>query len=345
MSNTTVATAKYGTVINAIGSAKIADCILNGKKINITAAAVGDGGGAYYKPTREQVALKNECWRGEIAYARINEANPNMIDVKFIVPADVGGFTIREVALIDADGDTVAIGNTPDAEKIAVTDGVSFPITMVMHILVDDASVVSFSINPDLDTVSREEMEQAIKNYYAGVGSALIRPITIPAAAWAPVATDDGTEPPGGYTYTADVTLAEVKDAHFPVMALDIQAQAPAAEAALCPTIETLDGIVRFWAKKIPTVDLTGTIMLRSENLNGDATIDGTDQTVDIASPEEVAAVIREVFGAESVTPEIATDEEVAETVQEVFGEQSSADPNVATDEEVAAAVSDIFGE
>lgn len=345
MSNTTVATAKYGTVINAIGSAKIADCILNGNKVNITTAAVGDGGGAYYKPTREQVALKNECWRGEIAYARINEENPNMIDVKFIVPADVGGFTIREVALIDAEGETIAIGNTPDAEKIAVTDGVSFPITMVMHILVDDASVINFSINPDLDTVSREEMEQAIKNYYAGVGSALIRPITIPAGNWTKVATDDETEPPGGYIYTTDVPLEEVKDLHFPVMALDIEAQAPAAEAELCPTIETLDGIVRFWAKNIPAADLTGTIMLRSENLNGNASIDGTDQTVNVATAEEVAAMLREVFGAGSVGPEIATDEEVAETVQEVFGEQSSADPNVATDEEVAAAVHDIFGE
>ena len=47
MSNTTVATANYGTVINAIGTAKIADCILNGKKVDITTAAVGDGGGAY----------------------------------------------------------------------------------------------------------------------------------------------------------------------------------------------------------------------------------------------------------------------------------------------------------
>lgn len=340
MSNTTVATAKYGTVINAIGSAKITDCILNGKKLNIVHAAVGDGNGAYYKPTREQEALLHECWRGEIAYARISEDNPNMIDVKFIVPADVGGFTIREAALIDADGDTVAICNTPDAQKIVIQDGVSFPLSMVMHILVDDASVVKFSINPDLDTVSREEMEQAIKNYYAGVGSAIIRPITIPKEGW----VEAGEDAPGGYTYTVDVQMEDALDAHFPVMALDIPSHAPAAEAELCPTIETLDGIVRFWANTIPTADLTGTIMLRSENLNGDATIDGTDQTVDIATPEEIAKMLKEVFGAESVGPEIATDEEVAEAVEEVFGEQSSTDPNVATDEEVAQAVNDIFG-
>ena len=163
MANNTVATtAQYGTVVTAIGAAKIAACILNGTKINITHAAVGDGGGAYYKPTVEQSALVKECWRGEIAFAKISESDSNMIDVKFIVPAEVGGFTIREAALIDAEGDTIAICNTPDAQKITITDGVSFPLTMIMHIIVTDASVVSFSINPALDTVSRETMETAL---------------------------------------------------------------------------------------------------------------------------------------------------------------------------------------
>lgn len=163
MSDTTVTTARFGTVITAVGTSKITDGILTGKKINIVHAAVGDGNGAYYMPTREQKSLKNECWRGEIAYARISESNPNMIDVKFIVPAEVGGFTIREAALLDSNGDTIAICNTPDAEKVSITDGVSFPLVMVVHILVEDAAAVSFTINPALDTVSREEMEKAIK--------------------------------------------------------------------------------------------------------------------------------------------------------------------------------------
>lgn len=163
MSDTTVTTARYGTVITAVGKSKITDGILSGRKINIVHAAVGDGNGAYYMPTQEQKALRNECWRGEIAYARISESNPNMIDVKFIVPPEVGGFTIREAALIDADGDTIAICNTPDAEKVNITDGVSFPIVMVVHILVEDAAAVSFTINPALDTVTREELEAAIR--------------------------------------------------------------------------------------------------------------------------------------------------------------------------------------
>ena len=37
----------YGTVITSSGAALIAACILNGTKLPITDAAVGDGDGAY----------------------------------------------------------------------------------------------------------------------------------------------------------------------------------------------------------------------------------------------------------------------------------------------------------
>ena len=162
MDNTTVVTAKYGTVITAVGQAKMAAAVLHGTKVDITHAAVGDGGGSYYKPTQEQTGLKHECWRGEIAYARTNESNPNIIDVKFIVPAEVGGFFVREACLFDRDGDMIAICNTPDAEKVAVIDGVSFPLKMMMHLAVLDSRALKFTINASLDTVSREEMEAAV---------------------------------------------------------------------------------------------------------------------------------------------------------------------------------------
>ena len=302
MDNTTVVTANYGTIITAIGSAKITECILRGTKINITHAAVGDGNGAYYKPTVENsVALLNECWRGEIAYAEISETTPNMIDVKFVVPAEVGGFTIREAALIDADGDTIAICNTPDAQKITITDGVSFPLSMIMHILVTDASVVEFSINPSLDTVSREEMEIEMQKFANSVGSAIIKTITIPADVW----TDAGELASGKYIYVADVADTDATEDHFPSMALELPSLEIGSEAGLCPTIQTLDGVIRFWAVEKPSANMVGTIMLRSENLAYNSTPEGGDPTPtptppdgeSIASDKEVEEMITDIFG------------------------------------------------
>ena len=156
MSNT------YGTIITTKGAAIIADCIVNGGQLVISEAAAGDGNGAYYQPTVNQEHLVHECWRGEIAAAELNPSTPNMLDVKIVIDDEVGGFTIREMGLFNKDGTLIAVCNTPDTEKVAISGGVSGKLTMVMHIIVADASVVEFTINPSLDTVSQEELNEAI---------------------------------------------------------------------------------------------------------------------------------------------------------------------------------------
>ena len=164
-------TRKYGTIITEAGAALIADCILQGTKLPITQAAAGDGGGAYYQPTVEQSGLKNEKWRGEIAKADMSPLSPNMIDVKIVMEDEVGGFTIREMGLFDDEGTMIAVCNTPDTEKVSISGGVSGKLTMLMHIVVADASVLEFSITPALDTVSAEELSAAIAAHNASPSS------------------------------------------------------------------------------------------------------------------------------------------------------------------------------
>lgn len=318
MADPTVVTSKYGTIITAIGKAKITAAVWSGKKVNITLAAVGDGGGAYYKPTEDQTDLIRECWRGAIASYAISESNPNMIDIKFIVPADVTGFTVREAKVIDDEGDTIAIWNTPEAERVDISEGASFPLTMMSHILVEDASAVTVTVNPALDTVSREEMEAAIESaladYADKVGSAIVREdFTIPIDGW--VSVEEGPEAFEDYKLTIDVALAEAKDEHSSNLALATLKIAAAAE--LCPTNRVLDGYIRFWANEIPEAAITGTLTLRSENL-----ID-----LDTATDEEVNDTVDGVFGETGGTSgtgiEFASDEEVEETVTGIFGEQA----------------------
>ncbi len=154
---------QYGTIITTQGAAMIAQCILEGKKLPIVEAAAGDADGAYYQPTVDQTALKGEKWRGQIVSATLNSNTPNMLDVKIVIGEDVGGFTIREMALFDSDGNMIAICNTPATEKVMLSGNVSGKLTMLMHLLVADASVLEFTITPSLDTVTRQEMDAALE--------------------------------------------------------------------------------------------------------------------------------------------------------------------------------------
>lgn len=156
---------RYGTKITTLGASRITACILAGTKLKITQAAAGDGGGGYYVPTVDQTELVGELWRGPVVSAVQNPAVPNMLDVKIVIDDSVGNFVCREVGLFSEAGELIAICNTPDTEKVATSTGVDGRLTMVMHIVVADASVLEFTIIPVLDVVSREELERAISDH------------------------------------------------------------------------------------------------------------------------------------------------------------------------------------
>jgi len=161
----------YATVLTSAGAALVAESILTGKKLQITQAAVGDGGGAACRPDPNQTALAGERWRGGVATAQQNSANPNVLDVKIVVGEEVGGFTIREAAIFNEAGVMVALCNTPETEKVTASGGASGKFTMVMHLAVADSSAVEVVVRPTLNTVSGEELEAALEAHEGSAGA------------------------------------------------------------------------------------------------------------------------------------------------------------------------------
>lgn len=149
----------YGTLVTDCGIQLIAAAVMEGKKINITDLAVGDGGGAYYQPTPNMMGLKNECWSGPIKSVSVNKDSPNMIDITAIIPSTVGGFTIREMAVKDDVKNTIAICNTPDTEKVIISSGAAGEIELTMHIEISNADAISFIIDPNVVTATKKDIE------------------------------------------------------------------------------------------------------------------------------------------------------------------------------------------
>ena len=239
----------------------------------------------------------------------------------------------------------------------------SYSATWNLVIYYGMADGVNVTVDP-AGAVTMETVEAVVKAYSASVGSAVIENITIPAADWEELAEGEQV---GGYLYTVDVAVEKATENHFPILALDIESLKLSAEAEVCPTTETLDGVVRFWAMKIPTADLTGTLMLRSENLlepniadllytlqPATTTVLGGIKGSDtiIIDPDGTAHAVGTGVSEEY----FATDEELADALEEIFGPESpgtgddSSDTgsdtsgDIATDEEVKDALGDIFG-
>lgn len=144
----------FQTIVTDTGQTKIADAISGGGTVVFTQAAVGDGGGAATNPQSSDTALVNET----SARVGINEitADGNQITVEFIIPGDDGGYTIREAAVFDADGDMILVANVPDSAKPAPGDGGLKQYVCRMVVTVSDASVINVTVDDSTVTATRE---------------------------------------------------------------------------------------------------------------------------------------------------------------------------------------------
>lgn len=150
----------YFSIVTDIGTEEMLKATNEERKVNITEFAVGDGNGAYYKPTTDMTTLKHEMWRGTVNSCKISTDNENVLIVDTVIPSNVGGFTIREMALFDNSGKMIAICNTPDTQKVKTSDGVVHELALSMEILLSNTDSVQLIVDPNVVTATKEDIEQ-----------------------------------------------------------------------------------------------------------------------------------------------------------------------------------------
>ena len=264
---------KYKTRVTDVGNEKIARAALEGKKVDVVTAVVTDGGGGYFLPTQDMTELPNEVWRGEIASKKINPLSKNMIDVRIFLDGSVGGFTVRGIGLLDAEGDLIAVCNMPDTEKVMIVDGIAATLTLIMHIVVTHVDVLEFKVDPSVDTVSSAELEAALKEntgkimerveeLVAGSGCVLTLDITISAQGWESGEGDAG-EPSGP---RLDIPNEAIREDMVPTLTILPAWEETAQKCGLRSAARTLDGALRVYAQAAPDAEMRASLMLASQS-------------------------------------------------------------------------------
>lgn len=158
--------------------------------------------------------------------------------------------------------------------------------------------------------------------------SAIITGITLPAAGW--VQDDTG----GAYGYHLDVLVEGVTEDHFPSIAIHQESMETAESAGISPVVQTLDGVLRFWAKSVPAADILATAALFTGNGGGAGP--GGSYVLPVATADTLGGVkigenvdvtedgVISIDGADLLDDVTANDSEVTEMLNEVFGEESS---------------------
>lgn len=112
--------------------------------------AVGDGNGNPVEPNPAQTFLARERYRAGINQLTVDPVVTNRFTAELVIPADEGGFTIREVGLYDVDGKLFAVGNVPDTYKPTPSEGAFSDTIVRMVFMVENASIVQVAIDPNV---------------------------------------------------------------------------------------------------------------------------------------------------------------------------------------------------
>ncbi|WP_095096571.1 phage tail protein [Pseudomonas sp. Irchel 3A5] len=151
----------FATLTN-VGAAKQANADALGLPWKITHMAIGDANGADPVPSVIQTKLINEVRRAPLNTLKIDPANASVIIAEQVIPADVGGFWIREIGLYDADGDFVAVANCAPSFKPLLVQGSGRTQIVRLNIIVTNAGNVELKIDPAVVLATRAYVDAKV---------------------------------------------------------------------------------------------------------------------------------------------------------------------------------------
>lgn len=145
----------YATIHTSYGLQRLAQAETTGVPINLIQMAVGDGNGNETTPSQGQTQLVRERFRATINRVYQNADDPLRFTAELVIPASVGGFTLREVGIFDDSGSLFVVGNLPATYKPESSEGAYADTVVRVDFLVSNASTITLQIDPNVVVVTQ----------------------------------------------------------------------------------------------------------------------------------------------------------------------------------------------
>lgn len=128
------------TILTTVGRQKLISAAPE-RQVKIQSMVFGDGGGNPVSVNEDMQWVVNQVSMQPAAAPIRAGDNADIIMISAIIPRGVTGFTVREVGLVDADGDLIAIGASEP------TDKKESPLSVRVYLSLDNASQVELISN------------------------------------------------------------------------------------------------------------------------------------------------------------------------------------------------------
>ena len=159
---------QFKAILTDIGAAKQANADALGIPWTFEQMGVGDANNTDPLPDAKQTRLINEKRRAPLNQLKPDPENPGVIVAEQVIPADVGGFWIREIGLYDLDGDLVAVANCAPTFKPLLAQGSGRTQIIRMVLSVSSLANIVLKIDPSVVLANLEYVDQSINKVLPG---------------------------------------------------------------------------------------------------------------------------------------------------------------------------------
>ena len=153
---------QFFAILTAVGEAKQANAAALGTSWTFAQMGVGDANGTDPIPSRTQTKLINERRRAPLNQVKVDPTNASVIIAEQIIPENVGGWWVRELALYDADGDMVAVANCAPTFKPLLSQGSGRTQVIRINLIVSSTANIELKIDPSVVLATREYVETSV---------------------------------------------------------------------------------------------------------------------------------------------------------------------------------------
>lgn len=146
---------QFGGFLTDLGAAKNANANALGVPWKLTHMLIGDANGGDPVPAPGQTALVNQVYRAQLNQLYVSPTDANVLIAELVLPPNVGGWWIRELALEDEDGVFSAIANCAPSYKPVLAQGSGRNQVVRMHVITSGTANIQLKIDPSVVLATR----------------------------------------------------------------------------------------------------------------------------------------------------------------------------------------------
>ncbi|WP_213908631.1 phage tail protein [Stutzerimonas nitrititolerans] len=146
---------QFGGFLTNLGAAKNTNANALGIPWKLTHMLIGDANGADPVPAPGQTALVNQVYRAQLNQLYVSPVDANVLIAELVLPPNVGGWWIRELALEDEDGVFSAVANCAPSYKPVLAQGSGRNQVVRMHVVTSGTANIQLKIDPSVVLATR----------------------------------------------------------------------------------------------------------------------------------------------------------------------------------------------